>query len=626
MHNDDEDEAENFVSPVHSLAIQQDALWSLAGTQSGNINLTSLRHDPGQLRHVLRKHTSAVSAMALTSDDTELVSGGWDRSVHLWDLHTGKVVRSYPGHNGQITSLSFRPLQAGETYSVPHSPANISVHASAFGRSDVEGTPVDQEGQKWTPSIVRASSRGSDNVHNTPKRGSRTPSKNPKGDKMNPLKSEQSENELQQENYQGVSPSVKSTAGVHNHLTPKKEPDQSPGVVDGGDAGISPLFGDDADAGDEMDLEKDLNEALGLPGEMRTNSENIGLSMDDTEEMQRPATSMRGHVSMKGNNKDDSDGDSLFGSAPGSPDGEEDADGEDEDADGEDEDAEGEDDEPLASRPSARPLGIELPGQGGPPSVPPQSTRLESVQNAASSSTKDLQDGTHERAKPLPKPAFGSTDLFASYDADTSKFSNDILMSSTLGGQVAIWDRRVPSYVSGTTDQSKGKGVRSLSLPDKVPPWCMSACWSKTGDKIYIGRRNETIDEWDLRMIPDIPQTTGANGESRLERRGNARFVRSLRLPANSGPVTSVIGMPNSRHLLCGSYDNIRLWDTWQGLPDTSTSSIVPFRIVAGHQGATLSSMLLDASSRFFFTASGDRGWMSASTEAVLFHEVRGIF
>ena len=77
------EEEERLVSPVHSLAIQQESLWGLSGTESGNINLCSLRHEPGQLRHVLRQHTSAVSALALTNDDTELISGGWDRSVHV---------------------------------------------------------------------------------------------------------------------------------------------------------------------------------------------------------------------------------------------------------------------------------------------------------------------------------------------------------------------------------------------------------------------------------------------------------------------------------------------------------------------------------------------------------------
>lgn len=74
---------EKPVSAVHSLVIQKDALWSMSGTASGNINLTTVRHDPGTTHHVLRKHKGPVSALALANDDTELVSGGWDKGVHV---------------------------------------------------------------------------------------------------------------------------------------------------------------------------------------------------------------------------------------------------------------------------------------------------------------------------------------------------------------------------------------------------------------------------------------------------------------------------------------------------------------------------------------------------------------
>lgn len=61
-------------------------------------------------------------------------------------------------------------------------------------------------------------------------------------------------------------------------------------------------------------------------------------------------------------------------------------------------------------------------------------------------------------------------------------------------------------------------------------------------------------------------------------------------MPSYSGPVTAVIGLPSGKHLLSGSSDSVRLWDlevakNMEGR--SSTSSAVPWRIVAGHQGAT---------------------------------------
>lgn len=68
--------------PVYSLACDPDGLWSAAGTQSGDINLYSLRHSPGTLLTSLRGHSNVVSCMQLV-DDTSLLSGSWDGVVRV---------------------------------------------------------------------------------------------------------------------------------------------------------------------------------------------------------------------------------------------------------------------------------------------------------------------------------------------------------------------------------------------------------------------------------------------------------------------------------------------------------------------------------------------------------------
>ena len=54
-----------------------------------------------------------------------------------------------------------------------------------------------------------------------------------------------------------------------------------------------------------------------------------------------------------------------------------------------------------------------------------------------------------------------------------------------------------------------------------------------------------------------------------------------------------------------------------------SDTSRVPFRIVAGHHGGAISQIHIDPTCQFLLTASGDRGWMSSSTEALLIHEIK---
>ncbi len=89
--------------------------------QSGGINLQTVRHEEGKVLHCLKKHTSAVSVLQLGNDEKFVLSGGWDRQVHVpnnlypidkmqeWDLNTGFIQRSYANHTGQISSIRFRP-------------------------------------------------------------------------------------------------------------------------------------------------------------------------------------------------------------------------------------------------------------------------------------------------------------------------------------------------------------------------------------------------------------------------------------------------------------------------------------------------------------------------------------
>nr|CDI54849.1 related to Transcription factor SPT8 [Melanopsichium pennsylvanicum 4] len=148
---------DRLVGVIHSLAIQQDALWGLSGSESGNIHLCTIRHDPGSTRHVFRKHKGAVSALALTSDETTMISGGWDQSVHQWDLNTGKIVRSFDGFAGQISGLSFRPISHQRERS------GVSVHASAAGNNDVEALE-DQEDKARNEGRVGTPDRGEEDA------------------------------------------------------------------------------------------------------------------------------------------------------------------------------------------------------------------------------------------------------------------------------------------------------------------------------------------------------------------------------------------------------------------------------------------------------------------------------
>ena len=106
-------------------------------------------------------------------------------------------------------------------------------------------------------------------------------------------------------------------------------------------------------------------------------------------------------------------------------------------------------------------------------------------------------------------------------DFDPSQMDPNTFLSAATDGTVRIWDRRVPNPTA-----------RIGNRPG-VPPWCMSACWSPDGNMIYAGRRNGTVEEYDVRKAK-----RGWEPE------------RILKFPAGSGPVSAVKPMVNGRHLV----------------------------------------------------------------------------
>ncbi|KAI9163727.1 Helicase required for RNAi-mediated heterochromatin assembly 1 [Paramyrothecium foliicola] len=175
---------------------------------------------------------------------------------------------------------------------------------------------------------------------------------------------------------------------------------------------------------------------------------------------------------------------------------------------------------------------------------------------------------------------------------DPTQTSSTTFLSAAMDGTIRIWDRRVPNPVA------------VIGNRQGVPPWCMSACWSPNGNMIYAGRRNGTVEEYDIRHA-----TRGWNPE------------RVLKFPAGSGAKCGYGGAFTNAGIGSASYDILRLYD----LQDTRTykHSAVPFLIIPGPPRAgVISSLYIDPTSRFMLSAAGTRGWGDTSTEVLIGYEI----
>lgn len=174
---------------------------------------------------------------------------------------------------------------------------------------------------------------------------------------------------------------------------------------------------------------------------------------------------------------------------------------------------------------------------------------------------------------------------------------NSTLLSTSHDGVSLIWDIR------GSTEP-----MMKLMPTRAVKPWSKSSVWSRDGEKVYVSRKIAAFDEYDIRM--------------------GGRLLRTIQLPDKTGPVNTLLAMPNNKHIICASSDSLRLYNlqnknetgTTIGLEDDETkmdtgsptsegsSLAVPYVIIPGRARSLISQMVIDPTGQFLITASGTKG------------------
>ena len=70
-------------------------------------NLTREEGNYGFARRSLKGHSHFVQDVVISQDGQFALSGSWDGTLRLWDLHSGQTTRRFLGHSKDVLSVAF---------------------------------------------------------------------------------------------------------------------------------------------------------------------------------------------------------------------------------------------------------------------------------------------------------------------------------------------------------------------------------------------------------------------------------------------------------------------------------------------------------------------------------------
>jgi len=102
---------ESLAGKVNSIGYSRDgSLFAAASGLPGRYGVATIcRADDGQIVSQIKGHRDAMYDAELSPDGKLLATCSYDRQVHLWDVGTRALVRSFTAHTGAVFDLAFSP-------------------------------------------------------------------------------------------------------------------------------------------------------------------------------------------------------------------------------------------------------------------------------------------------------------------------------------------------------------------------------------------------------------------------------------------------------------------------------------------------------------------------------------
>jgi WD40 repeat protein len=111
-----ETETATYKAAVEAVAFSPDAkLFATGSAEKAHVwKLPQGQHqlvldDPALPAPRERAHRRPIHGLAFSPDSTKLATGSGDETVKLWEVASGKLLRTFEGHSGRVTAVAFTP-------------------------------------------------------------------------------------------------------------------------------------------------------------------------------------------------------------------------------------------------------------------------------------------------------------------------------------------------------------------------------------------------------------------------------------------------------------------------------------------------------------------------------------
>jgi WD40 repeat protein len=86
------------------VAISPDGSWGISGSADNTLRLWEL--ETGRCLRTFQGHTEVVKSVVISPDSRWALSGSNDNTLRLWNLETGVCLRAFRGRTGAVTSVA----------------------------------------------------------------------------------------------------------------------------------------------------------------------------------------------------------------------------------------------------------------------------------------------------------------------------------------------------------------------------------------------------------------------------------------------------------------------------------------------------------------------------------------